>query len=49
VLEVDTAESLAAKVLKIEHELFPKVVKAFCENKIIMENNKPKIVEYNEN
>ena len=49
VLEADTAESLAAKVLKIEHELFPEVVKAFCENKIIMENNKPKIVEYNEN
>ena len=49
VMETDTPESLAARVLKIEHELFPKVVKAFCENKIIMENNKPKKVEYNEN
>ena len=49
VMETDTPESLAARVLKLEHELFPKVVKAFCENKIIMENNKPKILEYNEN
>ncbi len=49
VMETDTPESLAARVLKLEHELFPEVVKAFCENKIIMENNKPKILEYNEN
>ena len=49
VLETDTAESLAARILKLEHELFPEVVKAFCENKIIMENDIPKILEYNEN
>ena len=49
VMETDTPKSLAARVLKLEHELFPEVVKAFCENKIIMENNKPKILEYNEN
>ena len=49
VLETDTAESLAARILKLEHELFPEVVKAFCENKIIMANNIPKILEYNEN
>jgi formyltetrahydrofolate-dependent phosphoribosylglycinamide formyltransferase len=49
VMETDTPESLAARVLKLEHELFPEVVKAFCENKIIIENNKPKILEYNEN
>ncbi|HIO41177.1 MAG TPA: phosphoribosylglycinamide formyltransferase [Candidatus Marinimicrobia bacterium] len=49
VLETDTAESLAERILKLEHELFPEVVKAFCENKIIMENNIPKILEYNEN
>jgi len=49
VMETDTPESLAERVLKLEHELFPEVVKAFCENKIIMENNKPKILEYNEN
>ena len=45
VMETDTPESLATRVLKLEHELFPEVVKAFCENKIIMENNKPKILE----
>jgi len=49
VMETDTPESLAARVLKLEHELFPEVVKAFCEDKIVMENNQPKILEYNEN
>ena len=49
VLETDTVESLAERILKLEHELYPEVVKAFCENKIIMENNIPKILEYNEN
>ena len=49
VMETDTPESLSERVLKLEHELFPEVVIAFCENKIIMENNKPKILEYNEN
>jgi len=49
VMETDTPESLSVRVLKLEHELFPEVVKAFCENRIIMENNKPKILEYNEN
>ena len=49
VMETDTPESLAERVLKLEHELFPEVVKAFCENKIIMKNNKPKMLEYNEN
>lgn len=48
-LETDTVEVLAERVLKVEHELFPEVVKAFCENRIIMENNKPRILEYNEN
>ena len=49
VLETDNAEILAERVLKVEHELYPEVVKAFCENRIIMENNKPRILEYNEN
>lgn len=30
----DTAETLAKKVLEIEHRLLPKVIKKFCENKI---------------
>ena len=49
ILDTDTVEALAERVLKVEHELYPEVVKAFCENRIIMENNKPRILEYNEN
>ena len=32
VLVDDTIESLSKRVLKTEHEIFPKVVKSFCEN-----------------
>ena len=49
ILDTDTVEVLAERVLKVEHELYPEVVKASCENRIIMENNKPRILEYNEN
>ena len=41
VLSEDTAETLAERVLKVEHELYPQVVKAFCEDRIIWENNHP--------
>ena len=34
VLEIDTPESLAERVLKIEYEIYYKAVKMFCENKI---------------
>ena len=37
----DTAETLAKRILKVEHELYPKVVKAFCEDRIVWENNHP--------
>ena len=43
VLKSDTAESLAERVLKIEHDLYPEVVKALCENRIYWEGNLPKI------
>ncbi len=39
----DTPEILAKKVLKIEHELYPQVVKAFCEDRIVWKNNHPVI------
>ena len=39
----DTAETLAERVLEVEHKLYPQVVKAFCENRIVWENNNPKI------
>ena len=37
----DTPETLAERVLKVEHELYPKVVKAFCEDRILWKNNHP--------
>ena len=49
-LEVKVGESpeeLAKRVLVEEHILYPEVVKAFCENRILWENNKPKIIEGN--
>jgi formyltetrahydrofolate-dependent phosphoribosylglycinamide formyltransferase len=41
----ESPEELAKRVLVEEHKLYPKVVKAFCENRILWKNNKPKIVE----
>ena len=37
----DNADSLAKKVLSIEHTIYPKVIKAFCEKKIFWKNNQP--------
>jgi formyltetrahydrofolate-dependent phosphoribosylglycinamide formyltransferase len=34
--EGDTPETLAARVLKIEHEIYPLVLKAFAENKVMI-------------
>jgi len=39
----DTAETLAARVLQVEHKLYPQVVKAFCEDRIVWEGNHPRI------
>ena len=41
VYRTDTAETLARRVLKVEHKLYPQVVKAFCEDRIIWKNNHP--------
>ena len=41
----DTPKSLASRVLKVEHEIYPKAVKAFCSNKITIEDNQVKINE----
>jgi len=40
IIQEDTPELLAAKVLKIEHEIFPVALKAFAEGKIIIEGRK---------
>ena len=33
----DTAKTLAKRVLKVEHDLYPKVVKAFCKDRVLWE------------
>jgi formyltetrahydrofolate-dependent phosphoribosylglycinamide formyltransferase len=43
VLENDTPEILAARVLKIEHKIFPQAVKLFAENRIKIINRKVSI------
>jgi phosphoribosylglycinamide formyltransferase 1 len=40
IVQEDTADSLAAKILKIEHEIFPKALKAFIEGRIKIEGKK---------
>ena len=41
----DSPEELAARVLVEEHKLYPEVVKAYCENRILWKNDKPIIVK----
>lgn len=38
--DVKSAEEIAERVLKIEHQLLPEVIKAFADNKIIIEDNR---------
>ncbi|MBO8130831.1 MAG: phosphoribosylglycinamide formyltransferase [Candidatus Marinimicrobia bacterium] len=40
VLPEDTPETLAHRVLEVEHKVFPKVVKAFCEDKLEVKGRK---------
>ena len=42
--ENESAEVVSKEVLKIEHQLYPYVVKAFCEDKIKWDKNIPKII-----
>ena len=44
VLPEDNPETLAKRVLKEEHRIYPEVIRAFCENRIIWNNNKPTIL-----
>lgn len=37
VLPDDTPETLAERVLEVEHRVYPEVVKAFCEDKLLVE------------
>ena len=40
----DDAISISKKVLKIEHEILPYTVKAFCDDRISWKDNKPLII-----
>ncbi|MGO1368358.1 MAG: phosphoribosylglycinamide formyltransferase [Senegalia sp. (in: firmicutes)] len=42
--EDDTFISLQKKVLKIEHEILPMAVKLFCENRIVLDGRKTRIL-----
>lgn len=37
----DIAETLAARVLKQEHEIYPLVIKWYAENRLVLDNKKP--------
>ena len=45
IVKNDTPIEISKKVLKIEHEIYPKAVDFFCNNKILWKNNKPIIKE----
>lgn len=38
--DVKSPEEIAERVLKVEHQLLPEVIKAFAENRIFFENNR---------
>tara|TARA_B100000131_G_scaffold299448_1_gene319949 strand:+ start:290 stop:928 length:639 start_codon:yes stop_codon:yes gene_type:complete len=48
VLNSDTPETISKKVLKIEHKILPYIVRKFCLDQIIFENNLPLIIGENE-
>ncbi|MDD4378248.1 MAG: phosphoribosylglycinamide formyltransferase [Eubacteriales bacterium] len=43
VMENDTPETLAARVLKVEHKILPEAVKLYCEGRITIDGRKVKI------
>lgn len=44
VLEEDTPEVLAKRVLEVEHRLLPEAVRLFCEGRIVLDGRKVKVV-----
>lgn len=44
ILETDTSETLAKRVLELEHQLYPETIQLFAENRVIIENRKTKIL-----
>ncbi|HDG67821.1 MAG TPA: phosphoribosylglycinamide formyltransferase [candidate division Zixibacteria bacterium] len=45
VLDDDTPETLAARVLEVEHQLYPEVLQLFAEGKVIVEGRRVKIAK----
>ena len=45
VLDDDTPETLAARVLEVEHQLYPEVLQLFAEGRVIVEGRRVKIAE----
>ena len=43
--DVNSPEEIAERVLRIEHQILPEVVKAFAENRIYIEENRVKILK----
>jgi len=41
ILQADTPEDIAKRVLKVEHQLLPKIIIKICNDQLIWENNKP--------
>jgi phosphoribosylglycinamide formyltransferase-1 len=47
-LDGDDVESLSARILEQEHELFPEVVRLFCENRLVIEGRRVYITDPDE-
>jgi len=44
VMENDTVETLAARILEQEHKAFPEAVKLFCEDRLVIEGRRVRIL-----
>jgi phosphoribosylglycinamide formyltransferase-1 len=44
VLDDDTAETLAARVLALEHELYPRAIQLFAEDRLRIEGRRVRVL-----
>lgn len=42
--DLDSPEDIQARVLEIEHRILPQVVGLYCDGKIIIENERAKVI-----
>jgi phosphoribosylglycinamide formyltransferase-1 len=45
VLDEDTPEDLAERILHVEHVLYPRAVSLFCEGRLVIEDRQVKVRE----